>query len=46
MTENGEETRQDKRADKLRRRKARLKKHGKTLGKVYLDALRKRGKGD
>ena len=42
MTENNEETRQERRADKLRREKARIKKHGKGLTKVYKDAVKKR----
>jgi hypothetical protein len=47
MTEdNNQEIRQERRADKLRRERARIKKHGKTLSKVYLDAVKKRKKGD
>jgi hypothetical protein len=42
MTDDGEGTRQERRADKLRRKKARIKKSGKGLSKVYLNALRKR----
>ena len=42
--DNGQETRQDRRADRLRRVKARIKKHGKGLAKVYRDALKKRKK--
>ena len=42
MTEDNEETRQARRADKLRREKARMKKHGKGLAKVYKDAVKKR----
>ncbi len=39
-------TRQERREEKLRRRKARIKKHGKSLGRVYTDAVKKRlGKG-
>ena len=37
-------TRQERRAEKLRRKKARMKKHGKNLAKIYVDALRKHGK--
>jgi len=40
----GEETRQDKRAEKLRKKKAKIQQHGKGLAKVYKDALEKRGK--
>jgi hypothetical protein len=46
MTEDEEETRQERRADKRRRQKARIKKHGKTLSKVYRDAVKKREKED
>ncbi len=42
MTEENKETRQERRADKLRRQKARMKKHGKGLAKVYKDAVKKR----
>ena len=44
MPEEESFTRQERRAEKLRRKKARMKKHGKSIGRVYLDALRKRGK--
>ena len=44
MTDDSEGTRQERRADKLRRKKARIKKHGKGLSKVYLNALLKRKK--
>ncbi|MFA5309070.1 MAG: hypothetical protein WC370_06240 [Dehalococcoidales bacterium] len=37
------ETRQDKREEKLRKKKAKIKQHGKGLGKVYKDAVEKRG---
>jgi hypothetical protein len=33
------------RAEKLRRKRERMKKHGKNLGKIYLDAIRKRLRG-
>ncbi len=42
MTEEEPKTRQDRRASKRRAEKSRMKKHGKGLSKVYLDALRKR----
>ena len=42
--DNDETTRQERRADRLRRKKARMKKSGKGLSKVYLDALKKRGR--
>jgi len=45
---NGEDTRQRKREKKLRKEKARIKKHGKGLGQIYKDAIekRKREKGE
>jgi hypothetical protein len=42
--ENGGETRQEKRAEKLRKKKAKIKQHGKGLIKIYKDAVEKRGK--
>jgi len=42
---NAEDTRQAKREEKLRKAKARIKKHGKGLGKIYRDAIDKRKKG-
>jgi len=39
-------TRQEARAEKLRKKKARMKQHGKALGKVYKDAVEKREKGN
>jgi hypothetical protein len=41
---NVEETRQQKRARKLRKKKERMKQHGKGLAKMYRDAIEKRGK--
>jgi hypothetical protein len=37
-------TRQERRAEKLRRKKERMKQHGKGLARVYRDAVEKRGK--
>jgi len=37
-----EETRQESRERKLRRRRERIPKHGKNLAKVYMDAILKR----
>jgi hypothetical protein len=39
------ETRQERRAEKLRKKRERMKKHGKNIGKVYLDAIKKRLRG-
>ncbi len=47
MTEQPKEpkTRQEAREEKLRKKKAKIKQHGKGLGKIYRDAVEKRGKG-
>jgi hypothetical protein len=34
------------REEKLRKKKQKIKQHGKGLGKIYRDAVRKRGKGE
>ena len=39
------ETRQERRAQKLRKKRERMPKHGKNLAKVYIDAVMKRLKG-
>jgi hypothetical protein len=41
---DNELTRQDKREEKLRKKRAKVKQHGKGLGKIYKDAVEKRGK--
>jgi hypothetical protein len=33
------------REEKLRKKKARMKQHGKGLGKIYRDAVEKKGRG-
>jgi hypothetical protein len=38
-------TRQEAREEKLRKKRAKIKQHGKGLVKVYRDAVEKRGKG-
>ena len=35
-------TRQEARAEKLRKKKAKMKQHGKGIGKIYQDAVEKR----
>jgi hypothetical protein len=41
--ENQEEpTKQEVREEKLRKKKAKMKQHGKGLGKIYRDAITKR----
>jgi len=38
-----EATRQEARAEKLRKKRQKMKQHGKGLGKIYEDAVEKRG---
>jgi hypothetical protein len=38
-------TRQERRAEKLRRKRERMKKHGKNIARVYMDAIKKRLRG-
>jgi hypothetical protein len=38
-------TRQEAREEKLRKKKQKIKQHGKGLGKIYRDAVEKRGRG-
>jgi hypothetical protein len=47
MTDEGatKKTRQEVREEKLRKKKAKIKQHGKGLGKIYQDAVEKRGRG-
>ena len=44
MTTDEENTRQAKREEKLRKKKEKIPQHGKSLGKVYVDAIKKRTK--
>jgi len=37
--------RQKAREEKLRKKRQKIKQHGKGLGKIYRDAVEKRGKG-
>jgi hypothetical protein len=39
-----EEIRQKAREEKLRKKKQKIKQHGKGLGKIYRDAVEKRGR--
>ncbi len=39
-----EVTRQEAREEKLRKKQAKMKQHGKGLAKIYKDAVEKRGK--
>jgi len=45
VSDNGEETRQERRDRKLRKKKERIKKHGKNLSTIYMNAIRKRLRG-
>jgi hypothetical protein len=44
-SESDSETRQERRAEKLRKKRQRMKVHGKGLAKIYRDAILKRGRG-
>ncbi len=44
MKNEGAETRQERREKKLRKKRERIQQHGKGLGKIYEQAVRKRGK--
>ena len=44
MREDRGETRQERRAKKLRKRRERVKKHGKSLAQIYMEAILKRRK--
>ena len=43
---DSEATRQAAREEKLRKKRQKIKQHGKGLGKIYRDAVEKRGKKD
>ena len=42
MGETPDETRQERREKKLRKKRERMPKHGKNLAKVYMDAILRR----
>jgi hypothetical protein len=42
MTDENIETRQERREKKLQRQRERMAKHGKSLARVYMDAIMKR----
>lgn len=44
-SENHNQTRQERRDKKLKRKKERIAKHGKSLAQMYRDAVEKRLKG-
>ncbi len=45
MNEQEMKTRQERRERKLRKKRARIPKHGKNLARVYVDAILKRLRG-
>ena len=45
MNDNHIETKQERRARKLRKKRERMAKHGKGLAKVYMEAVMKRLRG-
>jgi len=45
MSDDRGETRQERRAKKLRKRRERVKKHGKNLARIYMEAILKRLRG-
>ena len=42
MTNDEEETRQERREKKLQKKRERIAKHGKNIAKIYMDAIMKR----
>ena len=45
MNDNHIDTKQERRAKKLRKKRERMAKHGKNLARVYMDAVMKRLRG-
>ena len=42
MNQEPENARQERREEKLRKKREQIKKHGKNLAKIYMDAILKR----
>ena len=42
MSDNGAETRQERREKKLKKKQERMPKHGKNLARIYMEAILKR----
>jgi hypothetical protein len=42
MNDEGQETRQERRENKLKKKRERIPKHGKNLARLYMDAILKR----
>ena len=45
MSQEPEDIRQERREQKLRKKRERIPKHGKNLAKIYMDAILKRLRG-
>jgi hypothetical protein len=45
MTDDVDATRQERREQKLKKKRERMPQHGKGLAKIYRDAVKKREKG-
>jgi len=45
LSDNGAETRQERREKKLQKKRERMAKHGKNLARIYMDAIMKRLRG-
>ncbi len=45
MSQEPEDSRQERREKKLRKKRERIPKHGKNLAKIYMDAILKRLRG-
>jgi len=45
MSQEPEDIRQERRAEKLRKKREQMKKHGKNLARIYMDAILKRLRG-
>jgi hypothetical protein len=46
VSDNGAETRQERREKKLQKKRQRMAKHGKSLARIYMDAIIKRLRGE
>jgi hypothetical protein len=46
VSDNGAETRQERREKKLQKKRERMAKHGKSLARIYMDAIIKRLRGE
>jgi len=45
MTTNDDETRQERREKKLKKKREKIPQHGRNLAKIYMDAILKRLRG-